>query len=57
MARRGSRRDGGKERFWRRLLRQWRRSGLTVPRSAPNTKSASHPFILGGGASPNAISE
>ncbi len=30
MARRGSRRDGGKERFWRRLLRQWRRSGLTV---------------------------
>ena len=30
MARRGSRRDGGKERFWRRLLRQWRRSDLTV---------------------------
>jgi transposase-like protein len=25
-----SKRDGGKERFWRRILRQWRRSGLSV---------------------------
>ena len=23
-------RDGGKERFWRRMMRQWRRSGLSV---------------------------
>ena len=32
MARRGAgaRRDGGKEQFWRRLVRRWRRSGLTV---------------------------
>ena len=30
MARRGTRRHGGKERFWRHLLRQWRRSGRTV---------------------------
>ena len=30
MARRGARRDRGKERFWRRLLRLWRRSGRTV---------------------------
>ena len=30
MARLGRQRDSGKERFWRRLLRQWRRSGLTV---------------------------
>src|SRR2546427_656930 len=30
MARRGGRRVGGKERLWRRRLRQWRRSGLTV---------------------------
>src|ERR1022692_1414044 len=29
MAERGKR-DGGKERFWRRTLRQWRRSGLSV---------------------------
>ncbi len=29
MAGRGKR-DGGKERFWRRTLRQWRRSGLSV---------------------------
>jgi hypothetical protein len=29
MAGRGKR-DGGKERFWRRMLRQWRRSGLCV---------------------------
>jgi hypothetical protein len=29
MAGRGKR-DGGKERFWRRTLRQWRRSGLGV---------------------------
>ncbi len=29
MARRGER-DYAKERFWRRLLRQWRRSGQTV---------------------------
>jgi hypothetical protein len=29
MAKRGQR-DGGKERFWRRMLRQWRRSGLSV---------------------------
>jgi transposase-like protein len=29
MAGRGKR-DGGKERFWRRMLRQWRRSGLSV---------------------------
>jgi transposase-like protein len=29
MAGRGKR-DGGKERFWRRALRQWRRSGLSV---------------------------
>ncbi len=36
MARRGSRRDGGKERFWRRLLRQWRRSGLTVRPPRPS---------------------
>ena len=30
MARLGMHRDSGKERFWRRLLRQWRRSELTV---------------------------
>ena len=30
MARRGARRDRSKERFWRRLLRRWRRSGRTV---------------------------
>lgn len=29
MAQRGGR-DHGKERFWRRTLRQWRRSGLSV---------------------------
>jgi hypothetical protein len=29
MARRGQR-DLGKERFWRRRLRQWQRSGLTI---------------------------
>ena len=29
MARRGER-DRGKERFWRRMLRQWRRSGCSV---------------------------
>jgi transposase-like protein len=29
MARRGGH-DHGKERFWRRMVRQWRRSGLTV---------------------------
>lgn len=29
MARRGER-DLGKERFWRRVIRQWRRSGLTI---------------------------
>jgi hypothetical protein len=29
MAKRGGR-DHGKERFWRRTLRQWRRSGLSV---------------------------
>jgi hypothetical protein len=23
-------RDGGKERFWRRMMRRWRRSGLSV---------------------------
>jgi hypothetical protein len=30
MARQGMRPDGGKERFWRRLLRLWRRSELTA---------------------------
>lgn len=30
MARRGARRDRSKERFWRRLLRRWRRSGRSV---------------------------
>ena len=30
MARRGAGRDPSKERCWRRLLRQWRRSGLTI---------------------------
>jgi len=30
MARRGARRDRSKERFWRRLLRLWRRSGQTI---------------------------
>ena len=30
MARRGARRDLGKERFWRRMLRLWRRSGCSV---------------------------
>jgi transposase-like protein len=30
MARRGARRDLGKERFWRRMLRLWRRSGRSV---------------------------
>jgi len=29
MARRGER-DGDKERFWRRVVRQWRRSGRTI---------------------------
>lgn len=27
---RGGERDGGKERFWRRVVRQWRGSGQTV---------------------------
>jgi hypothetical protein len=30
MAQRGARRDPSKERFWRRLLRLWRRSGRTI---------------------------
>jgi transposase len=30
MVQRGARRDPSKERCWRRLLRQWRRSGLTI---------------------------
>jgi hypothetical protein len=30
MAGRGGKRDRGKERFWRRMLRQWRRSGLMI---------------------------
>jgi hypothetical protein len=30
MARQGGERDRGKERFWRRILQQWRRSGLTI---------------------------
>ena len=30
MAQRGARRDPNKERFWRRLLRLWRRSGCTI---------------------------
>ena len=30
MAQRGPQRDLAKERLWRRLLRQWRRSGLTI---------------------------
>jgi transposase len=30
MARRPTRPDTTKERFWRRLLQQWRRSGLTI---------------------------
>jgi transposase-like protein len=30
MARRGARRDVGKERFWRRMLRLWRRSGRSI---------------------------
>lgn len=30
MERRGAPRDLGKERFWRRLLRLWRRSGRTI---------------------------
>jgi hypothetical protein len=30
MAQRGARRDPSKERFWRRLLRLWQRSGRTI---------------------------
>jgi transposase-like protein len=30
MARRGAPRDRGKERFWRRLLQLWQRSGRTI---------------------------
>ena len=30
MEQRGAQRDEGKERFWRRVLQRWRRSGLTV---------------------------
>lgn len=30
MAQRGARRDSSKERFWRRLLRLWQRSGRTI---------------------------
>jgi transposase-like protein len=30
MARRGAPRNGAKERSWRRLIQQWRRSGMTI---------------------------
>jgi len=30
MARQGAPRNGAKERSWRRLLQQWRRSGMTI---------------------------
>jgi hypothetical protein len=30
VAREGAPRDGAKERTWRRLLQQWRRSGMTI---------------------------
>jgi hypothetical protein len=45
MARQGKR-DRGKERFWRRLLGQWRRSGLSV-RDFCGAQEVSEPSFYG----------